>query len=144
MKKYSLKVHAIHSRLQLIKDKIDADAEMHPSQVVIRNLKYFERAGASVETQHSLHCDRSDFVDAAELFQMTLEKPEPEKYPNQFMVITRSGRDEWYPISTDTLPNGLSGEIKPLTQAEANELCAEMRKQGGTSNYQIANYKPQK
>lgn len=144
MKKYSLKAHAIHSRLQMIRDKIDATADMHPSQVVIRNLKYFERAGNSVETQHSLHCDRIDFVDAAELFQTTLENPEPNEYPNKFMVITRSGKDEWYPISAETLPNGLSGEIKPLTQQEANKLCAEMRKHGGSSNYQITNYKPQK
>lgn len=78
IKKYSLTVHALHSRLQLIKNKLDFAPGMLPGDVAIRNKKYFDKASESVLNDHELRCDRSDYYHAAELFLISLDEMEKE------------------------------------------------------------------
>ena len=79
LKPYSLAVRALHSRLQLIRNKLDVDQGMTPNEVVERNLKYFKRAGESVELQHEgVRCDRFDFHHAAELFLTSVDPLEKQ------------------------------------------------------------------
>lgn len=49
---------------------------MGPSDVVIRNQKYFDKAGVSVEQQHEFQCGRSEFHQAAEMLLLTLNEAE--------------------------------------------------------------------
>jgi hypothetical protein len=82
MKNYSIYAHALHSRLQLIRNKLDYSLNMKPSQVVIKNLLYFKKAAESIENQHIYVCDRGDYFDAAELLLLSLD-PEERKILNQ-------------------------------------------------------------
>ena len=77
-KNYSIYAHALHSRLQMIRNKLDFNAQMHPSDVVIRNQKYFDKAGISVEQHHEFHCGRSEFHQAAEMLLLTLKEAEAD------------------------------------------------------------------
>lgn len=139
---YSTLAHTLHSRLQLIRNKLDFEAGMEPSQMVIRNLKYFEKAAESVYTYHQFRSNRSDFIDAAELFISTVKPPVSSEEPEQWSVEIRdTGDNSWYPISEETLPNGLSGEIKPLTLEAAGKLHAAMRKLNSAGNVRLARYK---
>jgi hypothetical protein len=82
IKNYSVAVHMLHSRLQLVRGKLDADKSMLPSTVVTRNIKVFERAAESVQRHHELHCGRTEFYGAAELFLFSLD-PEESNILNQ-------------------------------------------------------------
>lgn len=139
---YSTLAHTLHSRLQLIRNKLDFEPGMEPSQMVTRNLKYFEKAGESVQKHHNFRSNRSDFIDAAELFMSTVETPVPGTGSGQYIVEAfHTGDGSWYPISEETLSNGMSGEIKPLTLEAAKKLHAWVAKNGGQAYARISNYK---
>ncbi|GGM82007.1 hypothetical protein GCM10010967_12170 [Dyadobacter beijingensis] len=139
---YTVLAHTLHSRLQLIRNKLDFEPGMEPSQMVIRNLKFFEKAGESVQKYHNFRSNRSDFIDAAELFLSTVDPANPGSETGQYMVEAfHTGDNNWYPISEETLSNGMSGEIKPLTLEAAKKLHAWLVKNGGQAYARISNYK---
>ncbi|WP_138485257.1 hypothetical protein [Dyadobacter bucti] len=65
---HSITAHAIHSRLQMIRNKIQISPAMFPSDIVSFNQKYFDKAGESVEKYHSHTCNKLNYYEAAELF----------------------------------------------------------------------------
>lgn len=141
-KNYSTLVHTLHSRLQLIRNKLDFKFGMEASQMVIRNLKYFEKASESVERFHNFRSDRSDFIDAAELFMSTVEPDGADGQAGRYVVEAYHTVDDvWYPISEETLSNSLSGKIKPMTLAAAQKLHAWVCKNSNPSYVRINNYK---
>lgn len=75
-KNYSIVVHALHSRLQLVRNKLDVNKKMTPTDVVTRNLRIFEKAGESVKIYHDQKCGKSEYYDAAELFLLSIDPDE--------------------------------------------------------------------
>lgn len=75
-KNYSIFAHAMHSRLQLIKDKINSNPEMTAQEMVTLNKKYFDLIADSVDTYHHYKAGRTDYMNAAELFLSTLDHNE--------------------------------------------------------------------
>lgn len=73
-KNYSIFAHAMHSRLQLIRDKIDTNPEMTAQEMVSLNKKYFDLIADSVDTYHHYKAGRTDYMNAAELFLSTLNR----------------------------------------------------------------------
>ena len=71
-KNYSIFAHALHSRLQLIKNKIEAVPGMSPKDLVILNKTYFDLVAQSVDTFHHYKAGRNDYHNAAEPFLQTL------------------------------------------------------------------------
>ncbi|MCF2506837.1 hypothetical protein L0663_25835 [Dyadobacter sp. CY107] len=67
----------------MIRNKLDCNAHMSPSDVVVRNQKYFEKAGISVNQQHECRCGRSEYHEAAEMLLFTLkaEGSDPGNFP---------------------------------------------------------------
>ena len=68
IRRFSVAAHLIHSRLQLVRNKLEATKNMTPQEFVEWNLKVFERAGESVKLQHEVKTGKSNYIDAAELF----------------------------------------------------------------------------
>ena len=77
-KNYSIFAHALHSRLQLIKNKIEASPDMSPQELITLNKKYFDLVAQSVDTFHHYKAGRNDYHNAAELFLATLDPNEKE------------------------------------------------------------------
>ena len=75
-KNYSIYVHALHSRLQLVRNKLDISKKMTPNDVITRNLRMFEKAGESVKIYHDHKCGKSEYYDAAELFLLSIDPDE--------------------------------------------------------------------
>lgn len=72
-KKYTIYAHAIHSRIQMIRDKILYEKGMTARDLVVRNKKYFELAIDSVMKQHDLtHPHIDDTFDAATMFLISI------------------------------------------------------------------------
>lgn len=147
MKNYSLLVHALHSRLQLVRNKLDANPAMDPSQLVIRNQRIFLRASQSVEQHHNQRCNRSDFIDAAELFLMTLENDDIMNQPiwtvqrNDFYVVeVRGSGDEWFPLTEEMAGEGKSKDIIKSDHAGALALYKRMCKRGSSVNFRVTRY----
>ncbi|MCE6993080.1 hypothetical protein [Dyadobacter sp. CY323] len=151
MKNYSLYAHALHSRLQMIRNKLDINPILPPSDIVAINLKYFEKAGESVSKQHHYQCNRGDYHAAAELLLMTLN-PEEQKikdqplwtiHKNDFYVIEvrGSGKDEWIPV-TEEMAAGRLGGPKKMTHEEAMLVYRQMCKRTSSVNLRISKYHP--
>lgn len=139
---YSTLAHTLHSRLQLIRNKLDYKFGMEPAQMVIRNLRYFEKAGESVQRYHNFHSTRSDFIDAAELFMSTVEPNETGSQSPKWMVeMLDTGDNRWYPISEETLLKGQSGKIEPLTLEKAGALYTIMCQHGDPNYVRVSRYK---
>jgi hypothetical protein len=67
-KNYTIHSHALHSRLQLIRSKLDINPSMTSEQFLMRNRKYFIKAAESIETYHNFKCGDFEYNQAAELF----------------------------------------------------------------------------
>lgn len=78
IKQYSLSVHALHSRLQLVRSKINAEPGMAPVELIQLNKDIFDRAAESVRTHHQVQCDRFEYHGAAELFMVSFDPMEKE------------------------------------------------------------------
>ena len=72
IKRYSMAVHALHSRLQLIRGKLHIEKGMSPNDFVAWNEKYLNKAAESVQLQHDVHCGRTEFHETAELFMISI------------------------------------------------------------------------
>ncbi|OJV15215.1 MAG: hypothetical protein BGO21_29870 [Dyadobacter sp. 50-39] len=145
MKKYSLTAHALHSRLQLVHNKLDAEPKMDPSQVVIRNLKIFEKAGQSVAMHHNQLATRTEYLEAAELFLMTVEgydAKQPTKKEELYVVLVRLIGHEWYPMTEEMISGGKSSEVRTMTQEEAKKLYLKLCSRGKPSDYRVSIYTP--
>ena len=81
-KNHSIIVHAVHSRLQLIRNKLNFRPDMKPNDLINWNERYFDLVADSVETFHHYKPNRSDFQDAAELFLSTVD-PYEDKIKQQ-------------------------------------------------------------
>lgn len=77
-KNYSIFTHAMHSRLQLIKNKILVTPEMTVQELITLNQKYFDLVAESVDTFHHYKAGRIEYHNAAEMFLSTLDSAEKE------------------------------------------------------------------
>lgn len=118
-----------------------------PSQLVIRNQRIFLRASQSVEQHHNQRCNRSDFIDAAELFLMTLEADDILNQPmwtvhcNDFYVVeTRAVGDEWHALTEEMAGKGKSKDIIKTDYEGALALYKRMCKRGSSVNFRIMRY----
>lgn len=152
-KNHSIIAHAIHSRLQLIRNKIQITPQMSPSEIVAFNQKYFDMVGVSVERYHNHTCNKLNYYEAAELFQSaflsddrTIEKqPIWTAHKNDFYVVEvrGAGKDEWNPMTEEMLEIGKRPEIKKMSHTEAMELHRQLSKRGSSANFRVSGYKPQ-
>lgn len=78
IKNYSLSVHALHSRLQLVRTKINAEPGMSPAELIGLNTEIFDRAAESVQSHHQIECSRFEYHGAAELFMVSFDPLEKE------------------------------------------------------------------
>lgn len=75
-KNYSIYAHAVHSRLQLIRNKLDFSLGMSVGEMIRRNEKYFELIADSITTYHNHKPGLSEFYDAGEMFMSTVNDDE--------------------------------------------------------------------
>jgi len=75
-KNYSIFAHALHSRLQLIRNQIEAFPGMSPKDLINLNKGYFDLVAQSVDNFHHYKAGRNDYHNAAELFLQTLNSDE--------------------------------------------------------------------
>jgi hypothetical protein len=73
IRRFSIAAHLLHSRLQLVRNKLEAKKDMKPIELVDWNMKIFERAGESVQKQHEIRCGKTEHIDAAELFLLAFD-----------------------------------------------------------------------
>lgn len=71
--KYSIYVHAMHSRIQLIRNKINYEKWMTVQDLVENNNKYFQRAASSIESDHGYLPVGIDWIQTAQMFLMTVD-----------------------------------------------------------------------
>jgi hypothetical protein len=77
-KNYPVFVHVLHSRLQLVRNKIQTSPDMTASEMVLLNLPLFELIRDAVYTFHNYKPGRSDYQQAAELYLSTLDEQQKE------------------------------------------------------------------
>lgn len=147
MKKYSLTAHALHSRLQLVHSKLDAEPKMDPSQVVIRNLRIFEKAGQSVAMHHNQLATRTEYLEAAELFLMTVEGydtlKQPAKKEDLYVVLVRLTGHEWYPMTEEMILGNRSTKVMTMTYEEADKTYVRLCSRGKPADYRVSKYTPE-
>jgi len=81
-KNYSLFTHAIHSRLQLIRSRLDYEENMTVNLFRERNKKHFDDIRESIRTNHDYSVDVSNDYDAAVMFLHSIDW-EGEKIKDQ-------------------------------------------------------------
>ena len=118
---------------------------MDPSQAVIRNLKIFEKAAQSVAMHHNQLATRTEYLEAAELFLMTVEgydAKQPTKKEELYVVLVRLIGHEWYPMTEEMISGGKSSEVRTMTQEEAKKLYLKLCSRGKPSDYRVSIYTP--
>ena len=73
LKRFFTASHLLHSRLQLIRNKMQVRKDMTPQDLVEWNKNKFDRAAESVTLQHEIHVGRTEMHQAAELFIMAFK-----------------------------------------------------------------------
>jgi len=81
-KDYSLITHAIHSRMQLIRSKMEYNQTMSVNDFRERNKKYIENTSESVRTSHNQSVNVAHEYDASVMFLHTIDW-EGEKIKDQ-------------------------------------------------------------
>lgn len=139
-KDYSLLVHAIHSRLQLIRHLVDFHLEMKPEELIEMNRRFFIQIAKSVEEYHGLHAVQQDFQHAAFLFLYTItadrrireearaKTPKPKCYKVQKFDYAKA---EW---NTVRLGEGRKIELDDrglwISDLGAKEIMDQVRRNG--------------
>jgi len=81
-KNYSIFTHAVHSRMQLIRSKLDYDQNMTVNEFRARNKVYFEPIRESIRINHDYNVDVTDEYDATVMFLHSIDW-EGEKIKDQ-------------------------------------------------------------
>jgi len=88
-KNYDLITHAIHSRMQLIRNKFDFDQKMSVNEFREKNKKNFENIKESIRINHDFSVNVAFEYDAAVMFLHSIDwdteniKGQPEWKPKQ-------------------------------------------------------------
>jgi hypothetical protein len=77
-KNYPITTHVVHSRLQLLRNKVKISENISASEFVMLNLPLFESIRDSVDTYHHYKPGRSEYQGAAELFLSTIDDQQKE------------------------------------------------------------------
>lgn len=85
-KEYSAAAHLIHSRMELIRHKLDIPRFVQIATLAYKYKEYFDKAAASVEKQHNIVCEYKDSFDAAELLYLSTYPP-PGKNDIRYDVV---------------------------------------------------------
>jgi len=72
-KDYSLLIHAIHSRMQLIRSKMEYDDTMTVNDFRERNKKNIENIAESIRINHDFSINRAHEYDAAVMFLHSID-----------------------------------------------------------------------
>lgn len=81
-KNYSIFVHAIHSRLQLIRNKLDYAPDMEVNEFRERNKKYLAIVKESIRINHDYSVNVAEEYDAAVLFLHTVDQEDVTNQPD--------------------------------------------------------------
>nr|WP_298935529.1 hypothetical protein [uncultured Dyadobacter sp.] len=148
-KDYSLMAHALHSRLQLVRQQLHAKPGMEPSELVSLNRGLFDKAALSVRIYHHCQCVDSDYLGAAELLLMTAgaESPSPRAnwtvHKNEFYFVEmRDSTDQWSAI-TQELAKSFKGAFSPrMSYQDALVFYRYLCKRSSASNFRISKFDP--
>jgi hypothetical protein len=72
---YSIAAHLIHSRMQLIRHRLEISEHIEIANLVYRNREFFDKAAASVLKHHNVASEYKDLANAAELLYKSIYPP---------------------------------------------------------------------
>jgi hypothetical protein len=148
-KDYSLMAHALHSRLQLVRQHLHAKPGMEPAEVVLFNQVLFNKAAESVRIYHHYCCQQADYLDAAELLLMSAETESPVQRPqwtvhkNEFYCVEMRDTGNDWSVVTQDLITSYKGEFSAkMNYQQALLLYRFLCKRSSAANFRISRVDP--
>lgn len=141
--------HALHSRLQLVRQHLHAKPGMEPAEVVLFNQVLFNKAAESVRIYHHYFCRQADYLDAAELLLMSAETESPVQRPqwtvhkNDFYCVEMRESGNHWSVVTQDLISSYKGEFSvKMNYQQALLLYRFLCKRSSASNFRISKVNP--
>ncbi len=95
---------------------------------------------------HNQLATRMEYLEAAELFLMTVEgydaKPSIKK-EDLYVVLVRLTGYEWYPMTEEMILGNRSTKVMTMTQQDANKLYLKLCSRGKPADYRVSKYTPE-
>ena len=126
---HSAAAHLIHSRMQLLRHRLEVTEFIQIPMLVYKYQDYFDAAAASVLKRHNIESEYRDLCEAADLLYNTFYPPPMKNDVTYYAVQHLDYRTEmWFDIKWWDKENGfkLADPDERLTMGEALYRLASM------------------